>query len=136
MSRIHRYSSFAVPCMLFGMLLAQAVLFAQSAGIQRTVVTRADISAPGREGVVVHVEIAPGASTGRHTHPGEEISYVTDGEVELEVDGQAARKLKAGDGFIVPAGAIHNARNSGTQPLKLAVVYVVEKGKPMVTPAP
>jgi quercetin dioxygenase-like cupin family protein len=110
-------------------------LYSQNPGIQRTVVTRADVSVPGREAVVARVEIAPGASAGRHTHPGDEISYVLEGEVEILVDGQPVRKMKAGDGFVIPAGAIHDARNTGTVPAKLAGIYVVEKGKPLATPA-
>ena len=43
--------------------------------------------------------------------------------------------MKAGDGFVIPAGAIHDAHNVGTVPVKLAGVYVVEKGKPLATPA-
>ncbi|HYK17091.1 MAG TPA: cupin domain-containing protein [Bryobacteraceae bacterium] len=113
-----------------------AVLWAQNPGIQRTVVKRNDVSVPGREAVIVRVEIAPGAAAGRHTHPGEEISYVMEGEGEILVEGQPALKVKAGDGFIVPNGAKHDARNTGTQPLRLAAVYVVEKGKPLATPAP
>jgi quercetin dioxygenase-like cupin family protein len=117
------------------MTLLAAALYSQNPGIQRTVVHRADISVPGREAVIARVEIAPGASAGRHTHPGEEISYVIEGEVEIQVDGQPARRVKAGDGFVIPAGAIHNAHNVGTVPAKLAGVYVVEKGKPLTTPA-
>jgi quercetin dioxygenase-like cupin family protein len=73
---------------------------------------------------------------GRHTHPGEEISYVIEGEGEILVEGQPAVKLKAGDGFVVPNGAKHDAHNTGAQPLKLAAIYVVEKGQPLATPAP
>jgi quercetin dioxygenase-like cupin family protein len=116
-------------------LLLAATLHSQNPGIQRTVVTRADVSVPGREAVVARVEIAPGAAAGRHTHPGDEISYVLEGEVEVLVEGQPVRKVKAGDGFVIPAGAIHDARNAGTVPVKLAGVYVVEKGKPLATPA-
>jgi len=113
-----------------------AALFGQNPGFKRTVVERADVSVPGREAVITHVEINPGVSVGRHTHPGEEISYVIVGEGELLIEGQPARKLKAGDGFIVPAGAKHDARNTGTTELKLAAIYLVEKGKPIATPAP
>ncbi len=118
----------------FTTMLACA-LFAQNPGVQRTVVTRADISVPGKEAVIVRIEFPVGASAGRHTHFGEEISYVIEGEGELLIDGRPARKLKAGDGFIVPAGAIHDARNTGAVPLKLSGVFVVEKGKPLSTPA-
>lgn len=53
---------------------------AQGSGLTRTVVGRADVSVPGREAVVARVEVAPGTYAGRHTHPGDEISYVMDGE--------------------------------------------------------
>jgi quercetin dioxygenase-like cupin family protein len=132
MKASRKYSGLALVC---GVLLAGAV-FAQNPGITRTIVQRGDVSFPGHEAIIAHVEIAPGASAGRHTHPGEEISYVMDGEGELIIAGQPTRKIKTGDGFIVPAGAIHDAHNTGTQPLKLAAVYYVEKGKPLATPAP
>lgn len=113
-----------------------AALWAQAPGIQRTVVKRGDTTVPGREAIIARVEIAPGASAGRHTHPGEEISYVEEGEGEILMEGQAPLKVKAGDGFVVSGGTKHDARNTGTQPLKLVAVYVVEKGKPLATPAP
>lgn len=117
-------------------LLSTGAVFAQNPGIHRIVVQRADVSVPGREAVIAHVEIAPGAKVGRHTHPGEEISYVLEGEGEILIEGQSPRKVKAGDGFVIPAGARHDAHNTGAAPLKLVAVYVVEKGKPLATPAP
>ena len=116
--------------------LSTAALFAQNPGIQRTIVHKADVSVPGREAVIARVEVAPGARAGRHTHPGEEISYVAEGEGEILVEGQPARRVKAGDGFVIPAGAKHDAHNTGSVPLKLVAVYLVEKGKPLATPAP
>ena len=116
--------------------LSTGALSGQNPGIQRTVVHKADVSVPGREAVIARVEVAPGARAGRHTHPGDEISYVAEGEGEILIDGQPARKVKAGDGFVIPAGAKHDARNTGSVPLKLVAVYVVEKGKPLATPAP
>lgn len=115
--------------------VAAAALLAQNPGLQRTIVQRADLSVPGREAVIARVEIAPGAAAGRHTHPGEEVTYVMEGEAEILVDGRPPRTVKAGDGFVIPAGAKHDARNTGTVPCKLAGVYIVEKGKPLATPA-
>ncbi len=115
---------------------AAAMLLAQNPGIQRTILQRKDISMPGREAVVARVEIAPGASAGRHTHPGEEISYVLEGEADILVEGQPAMKVKAGDSFIIPAGAKHDAHNTGNKPFRLVGVYVVDKSQPMATPAP
>ena len=117
-------------------VIAAGSLVAQNPGIQRTIVKRQDVSVPNREAVIARVEIAPGAFAGRHTHPGEEISYVIDGQGEILIEGQPPLKVKAGDGFIVPAGAKHDAHNTGSVPVHLAAVYLVEKGKPMATPAP
>ena len=118
----------------FGLVLVALALFGQNPAIQRTVVHKAAVSVPGREAVIARVEVAPGARAGRHTHPGDEISYVAEGEGEILIDGQPARKVKAGDGFVIPAGAKHDAHNTGSMPLKLVAVYVVEKGKPLATP--
>ncbi|WP_415794923.1 cupin domain-containing protein [Comamonas aquatilis] len=108
----------------------------QASGLSRTMVGKADVSVPGREAVVAKVEVAPGSRAGRHTHPGDEISYVTEGEVDLLVDGQPPRTVKAGESFVVPAGVIHDAHNASSAAVKLVGVYVVEKGKPLATPAP
>ena len=111
-------------------------LFAQASGLTRTVVGRADVSVPGREAVVARVEVAAGARSGRHTHPGDEISYVAEGQVELLIDGQPPRVVKAGESFVIPAGTVHEAHNTSDAPVRLIGVYVVEKGKPLATPAP
>ncbi|TDF64572.1 cupin domain-containing protein [Cupriavidus sp. L7L] len=109
---------------------------AQISGLTRTVVGRADVSVPGREAVVARVEVAPGTYAGRHTHPGDEISYVMDGEVQLLIDGQSPRTIKAGESFVVPAGVVHDAHNNGGTAARVVGVYVVEKGKPLASPAP
>ena len=110
--------------------------FAQASGLTRTLVGKADVSVPGREAVVARVEVAAGARSGRHTHPGDEISYIVDGEAELLVDGQPTRTVKAGESFVIPAGVVHEAHNPGGVPIHLIGVYVVEKGKPLASPAP
>jgi len=116
-------------------LAVTATLVAQN-GVQRTVVQRMDSSVSGREVLSVRVEFAASASTGRHIHQGDEIDYVVDGEGEWLVEGQANRKAKAGDSIIIPGGTVHEARNTGVAPLKVMAVFVVEKGKPLTTPAP
>jgi mannose-6-phosphate isomerase-like protein (cupin superfamily) len=78
----------------------------------------------------------PERAPGRHTHPGDEISYVLEGHAELLIDGQPPRIVKAGESFVFPAGIVHDAHNAGDVPIRLIGVYVVEKGKPLATPAP
>jgi quercetin dioxygenase-like cupin family protein len=116
--------------------LAAGTLFAQASGLTRVMVGKGDVSVPGREAVIARVEVAPGAKAGRHTHPGDEISYVLEGEALLLVDGQPPRTVKAGESFVIPAGVIHDAHNESSAPVKLVGVYVVEKGKPLASPAP
>lgn len=52
------------------------------------------------------------------------------------VDGQPPRSYQAGESFVVPAGTIHDASNASSEPVRLLGVFVVEKGKPLATPAP
>ena len=111
------------------------VIVAQIPALTRTIVTKADVSVPGREAVIARVEVAPGGVAGWHTHPGDEISYVTEGEATLMVAGQPPRKVTAGEGFVIPAGVVHNAKNDSGTVVKLVGVYVVEKGKPLASPA-
>jgi len=125
-------------CTVAGVALAglAGVVLAQNSGVTRTVVTKADVSVPNREAVMARVELTPGAVVGWHTHPGEEVSYVTDGETTLLVAGQPPRKVVAGEGFVIPAGVVHSAKNEGNSASKIVVVYIVEKGKPLSSPAP
>lgn len=116
-------------------LLGAAGAHAQSPGIVRTPVLKADLSTPNHEAVIVRAEVAPGAEVARHTHPGDEVSYILEGEGELLVDGEAPRRVGAGQAFVVPAGKVHGARNPGSVPLRLVATYLVEKGKPVATPA-
>jgi quercetin dioxygenase-like cupin family protein len=114
--------------------LAQKSAPAPSA-LKRTEVYRADVAEQGHEAVVMKVELAAGGHAGRHTHPGDEISYISDGDATLLVDGEPPRKLKPGEAFVVKAGKVHDLRNDGSAPTHLLGVYVVEKGKPLATPA-
>ena len=108
--------------------------YAQQAGFKRTVLQQADISAPGREVITAVGEFQPGASPGRHTHPGEEVSYVLEGSIVLEQEGKPNTTVSAGQAFIIPAGVVHNATNRGTAVARIVANYIVEKGKPLASP--
>ena len=116
------------------MLAAFVSLHAQQTGFKRTVVQQGDLSAPGREVVQAIAELQPGGQSGRHTHPGEEVAYILEGTVELEMQGKPAVSKKAGDAFLIPAGTVHNAKNTGKTVAKVLGTYIVEKGKPLATP--
>ena len=46
------------------------------------------------------------------------------------------RVVKAGDSFAIPAGKVHDAKVIGDKPVKVLATYIIEKGKPLATPAP
>ena len=106
---------------------------AQQAGTKRTDLQRHDLSATGREVVQVRVDFDPGYVAPRHTHPGEEIIYVLEGMLEYESGGNLVT-VKAGDVPFVPAATPHSAKNIGTTNGAELATYIVEKGKPLVTP--
>ena len=43
---------------------------------------------------------------------------------------------KAGDTLYVEPGKIHEGINKGTSPVKAIATFVIEKGKPLTSPAP
>jgi quercetin dioxygenase-like cupin family protein len=118
-------------------LALSSVVAAQQVGeIKRNVLTKQDLgSVPGHEGVVAQVEIAPGAREGRHTHPGEVFAYVEEGALVLNVEGKPTVTVKAGETFFIPAEVVHWGENMGKTPCKLLATFVVEKGKPLSSPA-
>lgn len=119
-------------------VVVDRVAFAQqpSNGIKRTILQRVDEpGAANFEAVMALAEIAPGASSGRHRHPGVELAYVLQGSMVLEREGQPTVTVKAGDA-IKNESAVHNAKNTGKTPVKILAVYLVEKGKPMAETVP
>jgi quercetin dioxygenase-like cupin family protein len=103
--------------------------------IKRTPLQKFDVPSGSYETVIGLAEIAPNASIGRHTHPGLEGGYMIEGEMTLLVEGQPPRAIKAGDSWQIPAGVIHDAK-AGANGAKVIATYVVEKGKPLASPAP
>lgn len=106
---------------------------AQQPGFKRIEVQDRDLSIPGRHAVQARAEFEPGGAIGKHTHPGEELSIVLEGSLLLEVDGQPARTVKAGESFFVPAGVVHAGKNAGSGKAVVFATYIVEKGKPVAS---
>ena len=106
---------------------------AQTSNVKRIDLQRNDLSIAGHETVQAIVEIAPGTTAPRHSHPGEEIIYVLEGTLVYEIDGKPPVTLKAGDVLFIPYGAIHAATNIGSGRGAELATYVVEKGKPLIT---
>src|SRR5260370_16762019 len=113
MKRIH---------LLLGVVLAVGValgvfgsrmLSAQDPLKSGTVLQRTGLTgAKGMEAILVLRDLPPGAASGKHTQAGNEIVYIQEGSVILEVQGKPPVTLKAGEAFHPVAGAVHNVKNA------------------------
>lgn len=110
---------------------------ARATDIVRTPLQKWEIpTSPAYDLNTLYVTIAAGGTSGRHTHPGVESTYVISGELVLKVDGQPERTFKAGDHFLVEPGTVHDVTATGSEPVVLVLSYVTERGRPLVSPAP
>ena len=108
---------------------------AQQAGFNRVMLQDHDLSIAGKHVVQARAEFQPGVASGRHTHPGEEIAYVLEGQLEVTIEGKPVLVAKVGETFFIPAGAVHEGKNIGSTVAKVLGTYVVDTGKPLATPA-
>jgi quercetin dioxygenase-like cupin family protein len=122
----------------FGMVLSlnaqQQSSPVQPAPVKRTILQRSDVPGTNLEIIYAAVEIAAGVKAGRHNHPGVTMGQVLEGDFWLHLDGQPEQVLHAGKSLTIPDRAMHN-EGATDKPVKLIVVYVVEKGKPLVSAA-
>jgi len=120
--------------------VAPSVAFAADApaatqGLTRKMLSQTDGPMDGYVTIIAEVTIEPGAVVARHTHPGIESGYVVEGGIDLPIEGQGTKSLKPGDGFQVPRDTPHAGGKNGDAKTKIVSTYVVEKGKPLASPA-
>jgi quercetin dioxygenase-like cupin family protein len=121
----------AIVCVTVPALVACAN--AQQTGIKRTVIRTFDFP-PGYTTVTGIVELAPNTCSGRHTHPGIDSGYVMEGDFVLKMDGKPEQTFKVGDSYqTLPQEPHDGCSVSGN---KLLDTWVIEKGKPLASPAP
>ena len=125
----------------YGFLIVLVVVLAAMAQTPqpaptRTILMKQDVSGfPNHEAVVVRVEFPAGAKEPKHNHPGDLFAYVKAGSLILNVEGRPTVTVNPGETFYVAAGAVHWAENPGKTPATTLVTFVVEKGKPLTSPA-
>jgi quercetin dioxygenase-like cupin family protein len=105
----------------------------QPSPVKRTILQRADVPGTNLEMIYATVEIAAGFKAGRHTHPGVVMAHIVEGDFWVHVDGETEKVVRAGESLTLPNRAIHN-EGATDKPVKFNVVYVVEKGAPLVSP--
>ena len=111
-------------------LLSTRMLSAQDNLKGGTVLQRTELKgAPGWEAILVDRTLPPGVESGKHTQSGNEIVYIQQGSVILEVQGKPPATTKTGEAFTTAAGEVHNVKNaSSSEPAKALAFYVAKKG--------
>lgn len=121
--------------LIAGFVLASAAAFAQSGGVlavaQGPNTQTYDIPAGSKEQTVIITtrDLKPGETVTPHIHYGVEMTQVVSGTFQLFVKGQPPKIIKAGESFMVPREAPHDARPApGSGPVHVAVTLVIDKG--------
>lgn len=111
-------------------------------GLTRENLVRAElVEFPGSDVVAFNGHFAPGATPGRHRHPGTEVFHVISGRGILLQDGREPVDLVPGSTVVSEpdqkgGSFVHEVRNlSATQPLRTYVILLVDKGEPPSLPA-
>jgi len=111
---------------------------AQQQPVKRTDLLKLDL--PEIKGSEMNVwvgEFAPGAATGRHSHPTPRFVYMLEGAVVLEVDGMPSQTFKAGQAFAELPNVVHNLKNpSTTESAKGLGFQYAAKGQALQVNAP
>ena len=91
---------------------------------------------PGKEGLMITVEYAPGGSDPIHRHNAYAFVYVLEGSVVMQVKGGKEITLTPGESFYEGPDDVHVVgRNaSKTKPAKFVVFLVKDKGAPVLVP--
>ncbi len=92
---------------------------------------------PGREVLMITLDIPPGGGSPAHRHPGaHNFGYVLEGAYKYKLDNGAETVATKGQTFYELPGQLHAvSRNaSDAEPAKVLVVVVNEVGKPLTVP--
>jgi quercetin dioxygenase-like cupin family protein len=122
---------------VFGILfLLGALVWAQDAKVN-PLVTKDLAGIAGKEGSMLTVEYAPGASSAVHRHNAHTFVYVLEGSVVMAVKGGKEVTLGPGQTFYESPDDIHTVSKnaSATKPAKFLVFFVKDKGAPPTVPA-
>jgi len=91
---------------------------------------------PGKEAVVLTVEVGPGQASKPHRHDANVFVYVLEGSLIMQVKGGAPVTLHPGDTYYENPADIHTVSQnaSKTEPARFLVFIVKDKGAPVTRP--
>lgn len=118
-------------------LTAAPALAAPPPAAVRTILQKGDLASPNPMEADLGTAVMPvGGGVARHIHHGVEAGYVAEGEIEISIDGQPVRRLKAGETFYAPREVPHSVRNVGATPVKVVSTWIIDKDRPFSEPTP
>jgi len=130
MKRLHLYC-----CTYLAAILMLAAVTAEAADVKELfAIDLADY--PNKEGRMIEVSYPPGAQDVAHRHDAHAFVYVLEGQIIMQLKGQPAVTLKAGQTFYEGPTDVHVVgRNaSNTEPARFVVVLLKARGAPVLTP--
>jgi len=91
---------------------------------------------PGKEGLMITVEHAPGGSSAIHRHNAHAYVYVLEGSVVMQLKGGKQVTLTPGQTFYEGPDDVHvvDRNASKTQPAKFLVLLIKDKSAPALVP--
>ena len=120
----------ALACLMSGTLLAQEAKVTELFSKDLT-------NLPGKEGLMIIVDYPPGSVDPIHRHNAHAFVYVLEGTIVMQVRGGKEVTVTPGQTFYESPDDVHVVgRNaSKTKPAKFVVVFVKDKGAPVLVPA-
>ncbi len=104
-------------------------------GIEVTVLQRTTVSDnPDLESVTIKAVFAPGATTGWHTHPGDEYAVVLSGQLTLRSHDGEERTVSSDSAYHNHRGIVHETVNTTDEPATITATFILKKGEPISVP--
>lgn len=121
-------------CAALGLVAETVSAQGSNPGFTRKVLQKAPVEGTGYDTLQMEITVEPKATIARHTHPGIESGVIVSGQGTFKMQGQPDRRLKQGESFFVATGTPHGFEN-GAEKLVIVSTYVVERDKPLASPA-
>ncbi|MDW7745928.1 cupin domain-containing protein [Halomonas sp.] len=90
----------------------------------------------GMEANIVRFDVGEEWVTDRHIHPGHVFVYVTEGSIEVDVEGEDPRRIAAGEAFYEPPDRPMVARAMSSDGASFIVFQVGPEDKPIMVSQP
>lgn len=128
----------------FAACAALTVLGAAAAGVAGAFAQEAEttsvlktelVGVDGTEANIVVFDVEPGWETQRHIHPGHVFVYVTEGTLDVDVEGEELRTVSAGGAFYeLPDKPMVARTASADEGARFIVFQVGPTGEPVMIP--